>query len=267
MAIATLDAAMAGMKPTEMFAKAATGTLVAGRPFNPWYLAGVPGAAVAPTPGLAGAALTSYAGQLAIPAASGNTHLARMTGVSSGSSGVFLLCDRLWHNSGINVTTTTAQTINSAAWPARDRNGSTNGEGVLIGLEVSGATGAGAATPTISYTASDGTAGRTGSLVDAYAATAGAGQFFRFGLQAGDKGVRSVQSVTLGVSMTSGTIHLVAYRALQLLELPSVSVPNALDAVACGLPRCYDTTVPFVLFLPQSTASTLLTGSVNFTQG
>lgn len=269
MALATLDAVLAGMAPTAVFAKAATGTVVAGRPFNPWYLAGVPGAAVAPSPGIAGAALTAYAGQIAIPAAVGgqNIHLARMTGVSSGGSGFLMLADRLWHNSGISVTTTTAQTVNSVAWPARDRNGSTNGEGVYIGLEVSALTGAGAAAPSISYTNSDGTAGRTATLSDTYAAASGVGQFFRFGLAAGDKGVRSIQTVTLGVSMTSGAVHLVAYRPLQLLELPSVSVPNALDAVALGLPRCYDNTVPFPLFIPQSTASTLLTGSVNFAQG
>ena len=115
MAITTLDLALAGMKPPGYFSKAVTGTLVAARPFSPFYLAGVPGAATAPSPGLAGAALTSYAGQLAIPAASGNTHLARFSGVASAQAGLLLLCDRLWHNSGFTITSTGAQTVNSAA--------------------------------------------------------------------------------------------------------------------------------------------------------
>ena len=45
MAITTLDGALAGMKPPQTFAKAPTGTLVAGRPVSLFYLAGMPGAA------------------------------------------------------------------------------------------------------------------------------------------------------------------------------------------------------------------------------
>ena len=267
MPITTLDGALAGMKPPEYYSKAATGTLVAGRPFTPFYLAGVPGAAAAPAPGISGAALTSYAGQIPIPTASGNTHLARFSGVSSAQGGVLLLCDRLWHNSGISVTTTTAQTVNSVAFPARDKNGSTNGAGVLVGLEIVTTTGAGAATPTISYTNEAGTAGRTSTTVDAYAATSAAGSFYRLGLQAGDNGVRSIQSVTLGVSMTSGSVSLVAYRILATLELSAAGIPNAVDALTSGLPRLYDTSVPFLIYVPQTTTTTQLSGSVVYTQG
>lgn len=267
MAITSLDLALAGMKPPEYYAKTVTGTLVAGRPMNLNYLAGVPGAMAAPAPGLTGAALTSYAGQIPIPAASGNTHLARFSGVSSAQGGVLLLCDRLWHNSGLVVTTTTAQTVNSVAWPARDRNGSTNGVGVIIGLEISAATGAGAATPTISYTDQGGTAGKTGNMQVTYAASSITGTFYPFTLQAGDTGVRSIQSCTLGVSMTSGSISLVAYRVLATLELVNAGVPNAVDSLTSGLPRLYDTSVPFILYVPQTTTTTLTTGSVVYTQG
>ena len=41
MAITTLDGALAGMKPPQTFAKAPTGTLVAGRPVSLFYLAGI----------------------------------------------------------------------------------------------------------------------------------------------------------------------------------------------------------------------------------
>lgn len=267
MAITTLDGALAGMRPPEYFAKAVSGTLVAGRPMNLNYLAGVPGAMVANSAGLNGLALTSYAGQIPIPAASGNTHLARFSGVSSAQGGLLLLCDRLWHNSGLVVTTTTAQALTSATWPARDTNGSTNGVGVMVGLEIMTATGAGAATPTISYTNDAGTAGKTGSMRVAYAASSIAGTFYPFTLAAGDTGVRSVQSCTLGVSMTSGSISLVAYRVLATLELVGAGIPNAVDALTSGLPRLYDTTVPFLLYVPQTTTTTLTTGSVVYTQG
>lgn len=267
MAITTLDLALAGMKPPEYYAKAASGTLVAGRPMNLNYLAGIPGAMAAPAPGVAGAALTSYAGQIPIPAASGNTHLARFSGTSSAQGGLLLLCDRLWHNSGLVVTTTTAQTVNSVAWPARDKNGSTNGVGVMVGLEISAATGAGAATPTISYTDEGGTAGSTGSMQVTYAASSITGTFYPFTLAAGDTGVRSIQSCTLGVSMTSGSISLVAYRVLATLELPAAGIPAAIDSFTSGLPRLYDTSVPFLLYVPQTTTTTLTTGSVVYTQG
>lgn len=267
MAITTLDGALAGMRPPEFISKAASGTLTAGRPFSPFYTAGIPAAAAAPSPGIAGAALTSYAGQIPIPAASNNTHLARFSGTHSTQAGVLLLCDRLWHNSGISVTTTTAQTVNSVTWPARDQNGATTGAGVYIGLEIVTATGAGAATPSISYTNSAGTAGRTSTTVDTYTASSPIGFFYRLGLQSGDAGVQSIQSVTLGVSMTSGSVSLVAYRILASLELPAAGIPNAVDALSSGMPRLYDNTVPFLLFIPQTTTTGQISGSVVYTQG
>lgn len=267
MAITTLDGALAGMKPPTYFSKAVTGTLVAGRPFSPFYLAGVPGAATAPSPGLAGEALTTYAGQLPIPAASGNTHLARFSGVSSAQAGVLLLCDRLWHNSGFTITSTGAQTINSAAWPARDMNGSTNGVGVILGVEISSATGAGTPTITVSYTNDANTSGRTGTNSVATVATSAAGTFYPIGLAAGDTGVRSVQTLTLSATWTSGTMHLVAYRVLASLELGAAGLPNAIDALTSGMPRCYDNTVPFLVYIPQTTSTTQLTGTAVFTQG
>ena len=267
MAITSVDTALAGMKPPEYFAKALSGTLVAGRPMNLNYLAGVPGAMAANAAGLTGAALTSYAGQIPIPAASGNTHLARFSGVSSAQGGVLLLCDRLWHNSGLVVTTTTAQTVNSVAWPARDSNGTTNGEDVIIGLEIMTATGAGAATPSIVYTNSANAGTKTGTMQVTYAASSIAGTFYPFSLAAGDVGVRSIQSCTLGVSMTSGSIALVAYRVLASLELSAAGIPNAVDALTSGMPRLYDTSVPFLLYIPQTTTTTLTTGTVVYTQG
>lgn len=267
MAITSLDLAIAGECPVGMFSKAVTGTVVAGRPFSPFYLAGVPGAAVAPTPGLAGAALTSYAGQIPVPAASGNTHLSYLQMTSSAQAGGVMLADRLWHNSGFTITVTTAQTVNSVAWPARDKNGATLGDGVYLGVEVSTATGAGAPTITVSYTNSAGVAGRTATNSVATVATSAAGTFYPIGLAAGDTGVRSVQTLTLSATWTSGTIHLVAYRPIMPLGLSAAGIPAAINAVTGNLARLYDSTVPFVIFTPQTTTTTQLSGCVKFTQG
>lgn len=267
MAITSVDLSIAGEKPLEEYAKALSGTLVAGRPFSPFYLAGIPGAAAAPSPGLAGAALTTYAGQIPVPAASGNTHLAYFQGGSSAQAGGLQLCDRLWHNSGFTITLATAQTVNSVAWPARDKNGSTNGAGVYLGVEVSAATGAGTPTITVSYTNQDGTAGRTGTNLDPTVATSAAGTFYRIGLQAGDTGVRSVQTLTLSATWTSGTIHLVAYRPIMPLTLTAAGIPASINTVTGNMARVYDNTVPFLIYRPQTTTTTQISAAVKFTQG
>jgi hypothetical protein len=249
------------------FVKAVTGTMVAGRPHSTFYLAGIPGAAVAPTPGLGGAALTTYSGQIPFTnPVSGNTYLARMAGQAT-IAGQLLLVDRLWHNSGITITSTSAQTINSVAWPARSSDGTVNGEGVLIGVEVSGATGAGTPTLTIRYTNQAGTADKTATNVVATVASSVAGTFYPIGLAAGDTGVRSIQTFTLSATWTSGTIHLVAYRILARLELTAAQTPNAIDALTSGFARLYDNSVPFVIFVPSTTTTSNITGHVIWTQG
>ena len=267
MAITSLDLALAGEKPLAPYAKAVSGTLVAGRPFSPFYTAGVPGPAVAPTPGLSGAALTAYSGQIPVPAASGNTHLSYFNAVSSAQGGVVLLCDRLWHNSGFTITSTASQTVNSVTWPARDIAGATNGDGILIGVEVSGATGAGTPTLTLGYTNSAGTAGKTATNTIATVASSAVGTFYPIGLAAGDVGVRSVQSLTLSATWTSGTIHLVAYRVIAPLALPAAGLPSAINAVTGNMPRMYDNSVPFLIYYPQTTTTTAISGALKFTQG
>lgn len=268
MPITTLDGALAGMQPPVSFAKAATPTLVAGRPHSLFYLAGMPGAAVAPTPGLAGAALTSYGGQLRFtnPSSGQHSYLARFQAQAT-IAGTLILCDRLWHNSGLSLTSTTAQTINSVAWPARDALGTSNGEQVMIGLEVTTATGSGTPTLTMSYTAQDGTAGRTGTNIVATAATSPVGAFYPMGLAAGDRGVRSIQSFTLSATWTSGAASLVAYRELARLELTAANVPSAIDALTSGFPRLFDNTVPFLLFVPSTTTASSISGQMVITQG
>ena len=111
MAITTVAGAISGMQYTREFVKAVTGTLVAGRPQSLLYLAGSPAAGVAPTPGLKGAALTSYGGQIPFTnPTSGNTYVARLQAAAP-QGGTLLLCDRLWHNSGYTITSTGAQVI------------------------------------------------------------------------------------------------------------------------------------------------------------
>lgn len=270
MAITTVDGVIAGFKPAQFIQKELSGTLVAGRSYTPFYAVGIPSAAVAPTPGINGAPVTSYAGQIPFtnPSAGQNTYLARFAAFPTAQGGTIMLADRLWHNSGISVTTfPTAQTLTSATFPARDNNGSSNGEGVFLGVEVSTATGAGTPTITVVYTNSDNEPSRTATNIFGTNATSAIGTFYPLGLQSGDKGVKSIQSIALSASWTSGTIHLVAYRPLVSITAILAGTCNTVDALTSGLPRMYDNTVPFLIYTPNTTTSTGIIGTMTVTQG
>jgi hypothetical protein len=267
MAITTLDGALAGMQPPVTFTKAATPTLVAGRPHSLFYLAGAPGAATASSSGLAGAALTTRAGQLAFTnPVSGNSYIGRLSGVAT-IAGTLILCDRLWDNSGLVMTSTSAQTINSAAFPARCADGTANGAQVLVGLEITGATGSGTPNLSMSYTNQSNTSGQTGAGILAGVASSAIGAFYPMGLAAGDTGVRSIQTFTLSATWTSGAASLVAYRELARLELSSGNIPNAIDALTSGFTRMFDNTVPFLIFIPSTTTASNISGTFTVTQG
>lgn len=271
MAITTGDGLVAGARPRESFQKA-TGTMEAAGVFHSLlYAAGRPGAGVAPTPGLAGAALTTYAGQMPFtnPTGGALSYLTRLF-ANAGIAGSLMVCDRLWHNSGIVVTTTTAQTVNSVAWPARDRDGTTAGADVLVALEVSTATTNGAAVTnmSLSYTDDGGNAGAVANAnLPNFPATAAVGTFVPFSLAAGDTGVRSIQSVTLGTSLVAGVVHLVAYRILAEIPVPLANIPVLEDAIALGVPQLWDNTVPWLVWMPTATTTTQVFGSLAYSQG
>jgi hypothetical protein len=268
MAITTLDGAIAGMQYPRDFIKAVTGTMVAGRPHSTLYLAGIPGAAVAPAPGIGGAVLTTYSGQIPFtnPGA-GNTYLARLQGQAT-QAGSILLCDRLWHNSGITITSTGEQTFTgSVDIPARDANGAALGHGVYGAVEVSANTGTGTPTLTLKYTNQSNTADKIATNIIPTVATSIAGTFYPIGLAAGDIGIRKAQSLTLSATWASGTIHVVLYRILARLELSAANMPNAIDALTGGFVRLYDNTVPFIVFIPNTTTTSNIVGHVIWTQG
>src|SRR4051812_26852003 len=120
-----IDDIVAGKQGLRTFEKGLTGTLVAGRPHSLRYLAGNPPASVAPTPGIGGEVLTTYAGQLPFtnPTSGLITRLTGLLGIAT-QAGALMLIDILWQNSGLDVTLTTEQVFTASAQiPARDNNG------------------------------------------------------------------------------------------------------------------------------------------------
>ena len=228
--------------------------------------AGYPGAFAPGTPGLAGRTIngTTEGGvPRFVNPTTGLSYLQNFT--ASGSvAHAMELYDLLWINTGIVVTTTTAQTINSVAFPARDQLGEINGRGCRVGLLVTTATtNAGAiANSTISYTNSDGTAGRTATLTAVTGlqipATAVLGTIVWFSLAAGDGGVRSIQSITLGTSLVAGAVSLIVARKIDAASTMIANLPGkGVDAKGRGKgPRLYNGTAFFLAYLATSTTTT-----------
>ncbi len=274
MGIATLDAAGAGTRPPVAWQKAAAQTAVAGRPLSLWSVAGNPGAGGF-NGTLNGVNLDSTtAGCLprANPA-SGAAYVFSQEAGCIGQNGMLYLCDRLWHNGGFTITSTAAQNITQPTLPSRcptsftDDTPATTGFRVLLGMEISAATGAGTPTITANYTNSAGTAGRTATNITPTVASSAAQSFYPIGLQAGDAGVRSVQSITLSATWTSGTMNLVAYRILQAMTCIADGSPTSKDWFTGGGPRVYDGSCLFYLFVPRTTTAPQLGGLYVETHG
>lgn len=272
MALTTMDGLTAAIIPTPTWwGKDATTAEAAGIPHTPWYATGIIGAGAAPTGGLNGATFSgpALAGQIPVPAAvSGKTSIIlRAAAAQTANVGGIWLIDRQWGNVPV-VTTTGAQAITSPTWVARDASASTAGAGVYLALEASVVTGnAGAITnTTVSYTNSAGTAGRTATLAS-FPITGVAGTFTPFALQAGDVGVRSVQSITLGTSYVSGAIHLIAFRFLADLPVPLANTASLLSFTQLGRPTVWDATVIQMVYLPTGTACGATYGSISYCQG
>lgn len=270
MAINSLDTLIAGFEPPIFFQKGPTGSTAPGRAVSSWPLAGFPGA---------GSYSTSLAGEVCNSASLGSIKFVNPTGgeeaylakgavqLSTGTSGSIVFCDRLWHNGGINATSTSVQSFTSTTWPARDINGSTNGEGVYLALEVSSITGSGTPVITVEYTNSDGTTGRSANTNYSTSSSSPAGTFYAIALQDGDKGVRSVQSVKLSSTWTSGTINLVAYRPIAITPIGFQSASCSLDPIMSGLPRVYNDSSLFFFYTPIGTASIYMSGYVQLAKG
>lgn len=271
MAITTQDGLLSALGGAqELMWNKANVTSVAGRACSLWSGAGQPGVGSTTTGQAAAGAVSTDATTGGMPftnPGSGFSYIGRVAGISA-ASGLIILYDRLWTwgsgGSGWSVTTTTAQ--NTTA-PAALTRPDANGTSTEAWLEVLATMGAGTATPVLGYTNQDGTASRTTSgMTTTYPASAITGSMFAFNLQAGDTGVRTVQSLTLSVSMTSGTAAVHILR--RVAEFPCIANQGFLyDAYDLGMPRVYDDACLFPVFVPNSTTSGPLILSVALAQG
>lgn len=271
MAITTLDTLIAGFKPPVSFLKASATSKAAAAWHSLWKVAGLPTAASTPAAYTAGSGYTtteSTAGALPFTdPASGNSYFSRLNATGA-TIGTLIVYDRLWHCSGFDTTVLTAQTITTPGTisAGRDSNGATLGAGVELWGEIYTATGASAATWTVSYTNSASASGRSATY--ATAATTVAGQMVPFTLQSGDVGVQAVASLTCSASSgTAGDLGLTLLRRVAELPISLVNAGFMADGLALGLPRLYDNSCLALMVHCSATNTGLISGSYAYAQG
>jgi len=241
-----------------------------------WYCtskdAGFPGAWAPGTPGINGRVTdgTSVADYGCIPISnpSAGANFITELVLSANVNHSHLFFDCLWVNSGIAVTTTTAQAIVTPTLPARDVNGSTAGEGCMIAMLTTTANTNAAviANTTISYTNSKGTPGRTARLLGIAGSQTPAspviGTIVWFNLDAGDTGVRSIESVTLGTSRVAGAVSLMICRDVATI---GTTIANVTAQKILGSPgvRLYNNTCMLHCYLASVTTATFVNGELS----
>jgi len=187
--------------------------------------------------------------------------------MSSSATGLpmpYVLCDYLLYYPFVDTGTNDEQLMtNSVALPRW-----VDGKGVQM-MAVSVAANSGTLpTFTVNYTNSDGVAGRTSRIQTANAATANgsiitssvgsaisSGPFI--GLQSGDTGVRSVESVTLPGTLDVGLFALVLVKPLMTSVILEQTAPSEIVPLAdqSQLPRIYDDAFLGLITLPNGSLS------------
>lgn len=183
-----------------------------------------------------------------------------------------ILCDYLLYYPSIDDSETDTQVMDNTETLPRY----TDGKGVQM-MAVSLASRTGGSTVTVSYTNSDGVAGRTATFVEGTSAAIGAilggvttttsTESPFIGLQSGDTGVRSVESVTMGVPDV-GFFAIVLVRPLTQICIRGLDAPVEKDCLLddAELPIVQDDAYLNYICQPQGTlATTTLRGEVKVT--
>jgi hypothetical protein len=239
-------------------------------------MAGTPGSGVSPsvylpTPGhYFTCASSQEQGQLTYVNTGGadTNYLARFAGMST-QTGSIIIADRIWADSLSPVVATSAvynaptsvNAVFSGSFPrsAGKGAGDSSGTGIMLGLEVYTTLGAGTPTPKVTYIDSAGNAD-TATLSMALPATATAGSFYTFTQSANRSGYRSVSYFHMLATHTSGTLGLVAFRPLAVLQCAAANVTDWVDAITSGFPITIQNSVPMLLWVAGATTAPSIYG-------
>ena len=262
MPITSLDQLLAASNQLKSFGKVSMTAKAAGTFQSLWTAAGLPAAGA--NPASLAMVIPTRATAGALPFVNPATGLSYISKISSSQQtiGTLILYDRIAHSSGLNGTLTTAQAVNGAALTRH-----TTGEDVELFLEVYTATGATASNVTISYTNSAGVAGRTTPAV-AMQVTPVVGQMLPIPLQAGDTGIRSVQSVALSASTaTAGNFGITLVKRIAEIPITVAGTGVVLDPFALGFPQIANDACLSFMVVTSTTSTGFITGTINIAQG
>jgi hypothetical protein len=246
----SLDDAVAGAQELRLIYKPSLASMVAGQFGSLWTSNGTPSAgATPPTSGVNTIPTRATNGALLLPTFAGgvDVYLANFK-AAIGNAGSLWLFDRLAHMSGLSGVVATAQAVNHHPLTRH-----TSGDGVSAFLEVYGVLGATGVTATVSYTNQAGLAGRSGMA--AIPSNANIGRFIPVTLQAGDTGVRSVQSVIHATTGTAGNYGVTLAKIHGFMACLLANVGYELDIIGLNAQKI-DVNACLMLAVLCSTTST-----------
>lgn len=240
---------------TAVATKTGTTAEAAGVPHSLWRVGPVPAAGADPASSGGGTVYSNTDGSLAKWAAvegSGFTKQLVSWSARMSTAGSLVLCDRLVGFSGISLSSVATTVINMTA-PTRY----TDGLGVEAWFEITTATTTTAAQIRLqSYTNQDGTSGRQGALLTLPATATNVDAFIGpLPLQAGDTGIKSIESVNVGVAASAGVANVVLIAPIAEMGLVA-NLTNIYDGMT-ALDRIYDGAT--LMFYYQPTATTINT--------
>ena len=259
MAITTGDGYIGAAKQLARICKTQTATTVAAQWHTLLDRAGIPGAGslsvgntangLVPTQATAGfPTINAFGG--------GNTGYLTRLNFSNSVACRMHLYDRLFHAGSFALTPT--GTTNLASQPSFSSRipGGTDYTSTEIWLEVNTAVAASAVTVSITYTNEAGTTGRS---TGASASLSGyiTGRLIRMPLQAGDKGVQRIDSVTVGgTAAATGNINVIIARPLVTsMRVPVAGAGDVLGLDRTGMVQVWADSALWLIIAADSTSS------------
>lgn len=153
----------------------------------------------------------------------------------AGTGGPVMFLDRLVHHGSFDANSTSLQSTSGVSLPDR---GGTTGEGVMAYVEITATFGGTARDATVSYKDQDDNSSTTTVRLPANAIT---GRFLPIPLEAGDRGIRSIESIQLSVGGTgAGTFSIVMVRMIAVTQMTVGATLTSRGPFELGLPRVYD---------------------------
>lgn len=269
MAITTVDGLVAALKQPLSITKTQTATTVAAQWHTLLDRAGTPGAGSLAVGNVASGVFVddTVAGFPNIASFSAGQGLLHSIGFSNTVACRFALYDRLFHAGSVSMLTLATTTLASQP-DITGRMPDGLGHSCEIWLEINAAVSATATTVSIGYMNSDGIAGRSTGATSSLSGFI-TGRLINLPLQAGDKGVRKIESITVGGTVaTTGSVNVIIARPLARgMRVPVVGGGGTWGFDKTGMPRIYDTSALWPIIAPDSTSSGIPDLLINVSSG